>query len=83
MAPGESAVRYPVVFGAELYVPLTDNIAIFGEANFITPNDTGTVDATLGIAFYPGAGARRAPRSRFAPLLPLGNNASFAVDLRQ
>ena len=82
-APADPPVHHPLVFGAEVFIPLTDQIAIFGEANFITPNDTGTVDATLGIAFYPGAGARRAPRSRFAPLLPLGNNSSFAVDLRQ
>ncbi len=83
VAPGESPVHHPVTFGAELYVPLTDRLAIFGEANFITPNDTGTVDATLGFAFYPGAGARRTAHSRFAPLLPTANNATFPVDLRQ
>jgi hypothetical protein len=81
--PGESPTHTAFAFGGEFFVPLTDRLAIFAEANFITPNDSGTVDATLGLAFFPGAGARRAPRSRFAPLLPLGNNSSFAVDLRR
>ncbi len=82
VAPGNTPVHHPFVFGADLYVPLTEHLAIFGEANFITPNDTGTVTATLGFAFFPG-GAHHAVRSRFAPLLPLANNPSFALDLRQ
>jgi hypothetical protein len=82
VAPGNTPVHHPFVFGAELYVPLTERLAIFGEANFITPNDTGTVTATLGFAFYPG-GAYHAVRSRFAPLLPVANNPTFALDLRQ
>jgi hypothetical protein len=83
LAPGQPPVHHPVVFGADLYVPLTDSLAIFGEANFITPNDSGTVAASLGVVFYPGGGARRASRSRFAPLLPLANNPTFATDLQQ
>ncbi|HKI34000.1 MAG TPA: DUF6666 family protein [Gemmataceae bacterium] len=83
VAPGEPPVHHPVVFGADVFVPLTDYLSIFGEANFITPNDSGTVTATFGIAFYPGGGATRAARSRFAPLLPLANNPTFATDLRQ
>jgi hypothetical protein len=83
VAPGNSPVHHPVVFGADLYVPLNEHFALFGEANFITPNDTGTVTATMGFVFYPGGGARQASRSRFAPLLPLANNPSFAVDLQQ
>jgi hypothetical protein len=82
VAPGNTPVHHPFVFGADLYVPLTEHLAIFGEANFITPNDTGTVTATLGFAFFPG-GAHHAVRSRFAPLLPLANNPTFALDLRQ
>jgi hypothetical protein len=83
VSPGNTPVQHPFVFGADLYVPLTDRISLFGEANFITPNDTGTVTATLGFAFYPDASAKRAGRSRFAPLLPVANNPTFAVDLRQ
>jgi hypothetical protein len=83
VAPGNTPVHHPFVFGADLYVPITDRLSLWGEANFITPNDTGTVTATLGFAFYPGAGAKRTVRSLFAPLLPLANNATFAVDLRQ
>jgi hypothetical protein len=82
VAPGQPTVHHPVVFGAEVYVPLNDYLALFGEANFITPNDSGTVTATFGVAFYPGASAARTARSCFAPLLPLANNPSFATDLR-
>ena len=70
-----------VVFGSDVHVPLNDFIALFGEANFITPADTGTVDAYLGIAVYPGGRARGARRRRFAPVLPVANNTSFSVDL--
>ncbi len=80
-APANSAVHHPFVFGADLYVPLTDHFALFGEANFITPNDTGTVTATLGIAFYPGGRAKNTARSRYAPLLPAANNPTFAIDV--
>jgi hypothetical protein len=83
VAPGESPVHHPVVFGADIYVPLNDYISLYGEANFITPNDSGTVTAFFGFAFYPGGGAKAASRSRFAPYLPLANNPSFAIDLRQ
>jgi hypothetical protein len=81
--PGQPSVNHPFLFGADLHIPLNDSLAIYGEANFITPNDTGTVTATLGLAWYPGRGAARAARSRYAPVLPLANNTSFAVDLRQ
>ncbi len=81
--PGEGPVRHPLTFGADVHFPLSDYLAVFGEAQFITPNDTGTVTATFGIAFYPGGGARRAGTNRFAPLLPLGNNTSVPIDARQ
>jgi len=83
VAPGEGPVKHPITFGADVHLPLSDYLAIVGEAQFITPNDTGTVTAMLGIAFYPWGGARRAGSNRFAPMLPLANNPSFAVDLRQ
>jgi hypothetical protein len=83
LAPGNSPVHHPLVFGADLYVPLSDYLALFGEANFTTPNDTGTISATLGIAFYPGGTAKGVARNRFAPMLAPANNQSFALDLRQ
>ena len=45
----------------------TIGVAIFGEANFITPNDTGTVTATFGLAINLGGRAVEASRDRFAP----------------
>jgi hypothetical protein len=81
VAPGLSAVHHPVLFGADVFIPLSDHLAIFGEANFITPNDTGTVTATFGIAYYPGGGAQRMAGSRFAPMLPVANNTTFSMDL--
>lgn len=81
--PGQPRLRHPVVFGADLYVPLTDRLALFGEANFITPNDTGTVTAALGFTWQFGGTARAQARSRFAPLVPVANNPTFAVDLER
>ena len=83
VAPNEGPVRNPVTFGADLLLPLSDHVAIYGEAQFITPNDTGVVTAVFGIAFYPGGGARRAATNAFAPLLPLAGNPTFSVDARQ
>ncbi len=72
-----------VVFGADLQVPLNDHWALFGEANFVTPADTGTVDAYLGICYYPGGGAVRWRNRAFAPVLPVANNTSFVTNLRR
>lgn len=83
LKPGERSIDHPFTFGADFHVPLSNSLALFGEAHFITPNDTGTVTATLGIAWYPGGGARTTTRSRFAPLLPLANNPFFALDAQQ
>jgi hypothetical protein len=83
VSPGEPPIHHPFVFGAEVQVPLNNYLALYGQANFITPNDTGTVTATFGFAFYPGGKAGLAARSRFAPFLPLANNPTFAVDLQQ
>ncbi|GEM_PF-1486933 len=80
--PGEANVRHPVCFGTDLLIPLNDSLAIFGEAQFITPNDSGTVSATLGIAWYPGA-ARLAARNRFSPYLNVAGNSTMPLDLRR
>jgi hypothetical protein len=81
--PRDSETKNVFVYGAQLHVPLNDRLAIFGAANFITPADTGTVDAYLGFAFYPGGGARHIQQQQFAPLFPVANNPTFAVDLRR
>ena len=67
------------LFGSDIYFPLNNRLAIYGEANFIQPADTGTVDAYLGVALFPG-GSCKALTRRFAPVLPVANNTSFSVD---
>jgi hypothetical protein len=64
-----------------VYVPLSDNLALFAEAHCITPNDTGVLTATVGFALYPGS-ARGTARNRFAPLMPVANNTTLALDVR-
>lgn len=71
------------IIGAAVFAPLNDYLAIYGETNLIMPADSGTVDAYLGIAFYPGGGVHRSRSNCFAPVLPVANNTSFAVDLRR
>jgi len=71
-----------LTYGAEIFVPLNDLLAIYGAATFHTPADSGTVDAYLGVAFYPG-GAYGGRSRRFAPLLPVADNPFFAADLRR
>ncbi len=93
LAEGHSEVNFALgdleptsqrlLFGADLHLPLNDWLAVWGEANFITPADTGTVDAYLGLAFYPRGGAISAFRSNFFPVLPLANSPSFSVDLNR
>jgi hypothetical protein len=79
--PPSRRSNHPLVFGTDFYIPLSDCVFLFGEANFITPIDTGTVTATVGLAITWG-GARNLARGRFMPLLPVANNSSFAVNLR-
>ncbi|MSR57097.1 MAG: hypothetical protein EXS05_05435 [Planctomycetaceae bacterium] len=79
--PDVPPVKHAFVYGADLHLPLNNWLALFGEANFITPASSGTVDAYLGITIYPGGGAKQAQRKRFMPLMPVAANTSFAVDL--
>lgn len=81
--PDNSRDSHTLVYGADLFVPLSDRFALTGAANFLTPTSTGTVDAYLGVAFYPGKGAFRAVRNTFAPLLSVANNPSFSVNLQR
>lgn len=70
------------VIGAMINVPLNDWLSLYGETNLILPGDSGTVDAFLGFAIYPGGSAKSAPYHRFAPMLPTASSPSFAVDLQ-
>ncbi len=70
-----------VVFGADFLAPLNDCMAMYGETNLTTPADTGTVDAFLGLVWYPFGNAKIAHRAQFAPLLPVAAPTSFSVDL--
>ncbi len=78
-APAQSTVP---LFGADFLAPLNDHFALYGETNLIMPADTGTVDAFLGIQWFPGGGARLARRGRFDPVLSVAAPTSFSVDLR-
>lgn len=69
------------LFGADILAPITANLAIYGETNLIMPADTGTVDAFMGLVWYPGRNARRARQLRYSPLLPMAASTSFSVDL--
>jgi len=79
--PDDPPVQNAFVYGADLHLPLNNWLAVFGEANFITPPDSGTVDAYLGIVLYPGGGAFTAQRRKFNPLMQVASNPTFAVDL--
>lgn len=68
-------------FGSDLHVPLNDRVALYGEANFITPADTGTVDAYLGLVIYLDPIAKTISRQRYAPVLPVANSTTMSVDL--
>jgi hypothetical protein len=72
-----------VVFGADLHIPLSDHWAIFGEANFLTPANSGTVDAYLGFCYYIGGTAHGFRERQFAPVLPVADATDFAVDLNR
>ncbi|MCC9645001.1 hypothetical protein LOC71_22215 [Rhodopirellula sp. JC740] len=70
-----------IVFGADFYAPLNNSLALYGETNLTTPADTGTVDAFLGMVYYPFSNAKVAHHRRWAPLLPTAAPTSFGVDL--
>ena len=69
------------VFGADFLAPLNGSFAIYGETNLMMPADTGTVDAYLGLAWFPKTPACCVSRRRFRPLLPVAAATSFAIDL--
>ncbi|QDU28767.1 hypothetical protein ETAA8_38720 [Anatilimnocola aggregata] len=71
-----------LVIGADMLAPLSDHFALYGEVNLMMPTDTGTVDAFVGIQWFPGGNAKGARRGRYAPLLPMAAPTSFNVDLQ-
>jgi hypothetical protein len=81
--PDNSRDSHVLVYGAELRMPLSDKFAITGAANLLTPASTGTVDAFLGVAFYPGHGAMRSARNTYSPFADVANNPSMAINLRR
>jgi len=71
-----------ILFGAELFAPLNNYLALTGETNLVMPADTGAVDAFLGIEFSPGGIRRTRNRNnRFRAFLPVASNPSFTTDL--
>ena len=70
------------LFGADVLMPLTDRMAIYGEANFMMPVDTGTVDAFLGVQYYVGGRRGMSRRGRYAPMFSTASPVAFSVDLR-
>lgn len=72
-----------LLIGADILAPLNRYFALYGETNIIFPADTGTVDAFMGLRFFPGGNSRRARRGRYAPLLPVATPTNFSVDLLQ
>jgi hypothetical protein len=73
-----------ILFGAELFAPLNQWLAIFGETNLMMPADTGVVNAYLGMQISPRSIRwAHARNNRFRPFLPVATGASFSVDLNR
>ena len=71
-----------VTFGAEIFAPLNNFAAIYGEANIIMPADTGAVDAYLGMQLIPGGINRVGRTNRFRGMFSTASSATFANDLK-
>lgn len=78
--PENSRSNNVVVYGASLEMPLSNRLSVTGSSNFITPTATGTVDAYLGVTYFPGR-KTTASRATFAPPLAVANNPEFPVDM--
>lgn len=73
------------VYGASATVPLTDAISLDALVQYIDPSASAgpgreeeSWNVTFGMSIYPGT-ARRTLRNRFAPLLPMADNANFSI----
>ena len=71
------------VIGADFRAPLNDFCSLYGEANFLLPADTGTVDSFLGVEFHPAGNAKRYRQLKYAPILRPAGSPTFAVDARR
>ena len=80
LLPDNSQDQNVLVYGAKLELPLSNRLSVTGSGNFLTPAATGTVDAYLGVTFYPGR-KKAFARGQFAPPMILSNNPEFPVDL--
>jgi hypothetical protein len=80
--PADPKDKHVLVYGADLHMPLNDRFAVTGAANFLTPTSTGTVDAYLGVVFYPGRKAMH-PSRAFAPMQSVANNPTFSINLKR
>lgn len=81
---GDLERRGPTLaYGSEIFIPLCNRVALFGEMNFIRPARSGAVDAYFGFEFFPRGGARWGRRGRYAPVLPVASNTTFAIDVQR
>jgi len=65
------------VVGGDARAPLGDMIALVAEASLLSDE---IWSLSIGIAVYPSRTSRQANYNRYAPLLPVANNGTFAVD---
>ncbi|MCG8583641.1 MAG: hypothetical protein MI757_02920 [Pirellulales bacterium] len=77
------------LFGGDFQVPLSDQFALRGAANYLIPNEDdnfqGTFEESWGIGmsivWYPGRRARCVSSDLYAPLLRPADNSTFMVDV--
>ena len=74
-----------IVFGLDGKVPISPHLALFSNFTCISPSvngNNGSADevwnVTVGLVLVPG-GFHRASANRFAPILPVADNGSFAI----
>jgi hypothetical protein len=81
--PDNSRDSNVMVYGADLELPLSERFAVSGSANFLTPTATGTVDAFLGITYFPGRNAEHHKRGNFVPRQAVANNPEFPINMHR
>jgi hypothetical protein len=72
-----AAEDHGCVVGGDVRAPLGDTIALVAEANYLSDE---IWNLSVGIVIYPRHSARQANFNRYAPVLPVANNGTFAVD---
>ena len=71
-----------LLFGADIYAPLNSWLAVYGEANVLTPVDTGAVNAYLGVEISTTRLTYNIRNVRYRNVLPVASGASFTNDFR-